>query len=326
MAAVITDPVIPMREKIVNRPLVGRFAPSPSGRMHLGNAFSALLAWLSGRSAGGEMVLRLEDLDPARCKKEYSIQLMEDLRWLGLDWDRGGEQEGYSQSVRSAVYHDYLLRLGDQIYPCFCSRSQLHAASAPHRSDGVPIYDGRCRMLTPQQREERRKVSHPAIRVHVPDETITFTDGLLGEYHQLLALECGDFILRRSDGVYAYQLAVVVDDALMGVTQVVRGADLLDSTPRQIWLQRQWGFPQPAYYHVPLLFGADGHRLSKRQRDLDLGTLRAKGVRPETIIGQLAFWAGLLEQPEPISPRELISVFSWENVRRDPITVTSFPT
>ena len=307
----------------MNNPVVGRFAPSPSGRMHLGNAFSALLAWLSVRSAGGEMVLRQEDLDPQRCRREYALQLEEDLRWLGLDWDRGGSAGGvaYFQSSRSEVYAHYLSELERKgmIYPCFCTRNQLHAASAPHASDGTPIYAGSCRNLTPEERRARAGTRKPALRIRVPEETVTFCDRVMGEYTERLDRDCGDFILRRSDGVHAYQLAVVVDDALMGITQVVRGADLLSSTPRQIWLQRQLGFPQPEYCHVPLLYGRDGHRLSKRQKDLDLGALRGAGKRPEELIGQLACWAGILDRSEPVSARELIGRFDWSRVRRENI-------
>ena len=307
-----------------NGPVVGRFAPSPSGRMHLGNAFSALLAWLSVRSAGGELVLRQEDLDPQRCKRAYAEQIEADFRWLGLDWDRGGSQggPGYFQSNRSERYAEYLERLNRKglIYPCFCTRNQLHAASAPHATDGTPIYAGTCRNLTSAERAERARTRKPALRVRVPAETISFTDTVMGTYAETLDRDCGDFILRRSDGVHAYQLAVVVDDALMGVNQVVRGADLLSSTPRQIWLQRQLGFStQPQYCHVPLLCGEDGHRLSKRQKDVDLGALRQAGRRPEEVVGQLAYWAGLIDRPEPVAARELIPIFDWKKVPRDPI-------
>ena len=308
-------------------PVVGRFAPSPSGRMHLGNAFSALLAWLSVRAADGEMVLRQEDLDPQRCKREYALLLEEDLRWLGLDWDRGGSAggEAYFQSSRGAIYAEYLSLLERRglIYPCFCTRNQLHAASAPHASDGTPIYAGTCRNLTPTERKKRAESRKPALRIRVPEESISFTDRVMGPRMERLDRDCGDFILRRSDGVHAYQLAVVVDDALMGITQVVRGCDLLTSTPRQIWLQRQLGFPCPEYCHVPLLYGGDGHRLSKRQKDMDLGTLRQSGVRPEAIVGRLACWAGLTDRPEPVSPRELVPHFDWANVRRENICVDS---
>ena len=306
-------------------PIVGRLAPSPSGRMHLGNAFSALLAWLSVRSAGGELVLRLEDLDPQRCKKEYCQQVEEDFRWLGLDWDRGGSAggEAFYQSNRRDFYVEALDRLEQKglIYPCFCNRNQLHAASAPHRSDGTPIYPGTCRSLREEERRVKANLRPPAVRIRVPDRTVSFADGLQGTFSQNLVRECGDFLLRRSDGVYAYQLAVVVDDALMGVTEVVRGEDLLDSTPRQLWLQEELGFEHPRYCHVPLLYGADGHRLSKRQRDVDLAAIRASGTAPEAVIGQLACWAGLLERPEPVSAAELVGEFDWSRVRREPVVV-----
>ncbi len=302
--------------------VMGRFAPSPSGRMHLGNAFSCLLAWLSARAAGGGMVLRLEDLDPDRCKEEYCRQVEKDLRWMGLDWDRGGMEDrpDYRQSNCRALYEEAFHRLEEKglLYPCFCSRGELHAASAPHRSDGVLLYSGKCRNLTAEQRLERAKRKRPAIRIRVPDETVTFQDGHLGEYRENLQQDCGDFILRRSDGVYAYQLAVVVDDARMGVNQVVRGGDLLDSTPRQLWLQTQLGLPSPEYYHLPLLLAPDGRRLSKRERDLDFGALRAE-LKPEELIGLLAWLAGQIPKAEPISPRELISEFSWDKVPKEDI-------
>lgn len=303
----------------------GRFAPSPSGRMHLGNAFSALLAWLSVRSVGGRMILRLEDLDTDRCKRAYCDQIEEDYRWLGLDWDEGGSAGGdcYYQSHRSDYYAQALNKLEEAglIYPCFCTRGQLHAASAPHRSDGTLLYAGTCRNLTQREQVERAKVRRPAMRIRVPEARITVADGVQGRYSQILSQDCGDFILRRSDGIFAYQLAVVVDDALMGVNQVVRGEDLLSSTPRQLWLQQVLGYDAPEYYHVPLLYGEDGHRLSKRQKDMDLGALRDMGRRPEEIVGQLAFWAGLLEKPEPVRPAELVSEFDWKKVRKEPIIV-----
>ncbi len=313
-----------MRES--NKRIVGRFAPSPSGRMHLGNAFSALLAWLSVRSAGGHMILRLEDLDRGRCKRAYCDQIEEDYRWLGLDWDEGGSAggDGYYQSNRSHFYAQALQQLEEAgwVYPCFCTRGQLHAASAPHRSDGTPLYPGTCRRLSPAERLERARVRRPAVRVRAPDVQVTVEDGLQGTYRQVLSRDWGDFILRRSDGIFAYQLAVVVDDGCMGVNQVVRGEDLLSSTPCQLWLQQVLGYPAPEYYHVPLLYGEDGHRLSKRQRDMDLGTLRDRGERSEAVVGQLAFWAGLLEKPEPVEAAELISEFDWKKVRKEPVVVS----
>ena len=223
--------------------VTGRFAPSPSGRLHLGNLACSLLAWLSARSQGGRIVLRIEDLDAERCPRKYADALEEDLRWLGLVWDEGGSSGGpngpYYQSECAAIYTESYNKLEAQglVYPCFCSRAQLHAASAPHTSDGNVIYPGTCRGLTAEQIAEKRKKKAPAYRLMVPDEDITFTDGCMGPHTENLLRDCGDFYLRRADGVFAYQLAVVVDDALMGVTEVVRGSDLLSSTPRH-WPSR----------------------------------------------------------------------------------------
>ncbi|MDY3619387.1 tRNA glutamyl-Q(34) synthetase GluQRS [Agathobaculum sp.] len=292
---------------------VGRFAPSPSGRMHLGNVLCALLAWLSARKQGGRYLLRIEDLDEMRCPRSFAGLILDDLRWLGLDWD--GEVP--YQSERTALYERYeaVLREIGLLYPCFCSRAALHAASAPHLSDGRVVYAGTCRDLTPDEAAEKKKVRAPATRLRVPDEEIVFTDGVFGAYRENLARECGDFIIRRSDGVFAYQLAVVVDDALSGVTEVVRGSDLLSSTPRQIWLHRLLGFTPPDYIHIPLLCGHDGRRLSKRDEDLDLGLLRER-FSPERIVGALACAAGLTDRPEPVPARELIGGFSWDRVPR----------
>ena len=305
--------------------IVGRFAPSPSGRMHLGNAFSCLLAWLSARAAGGRVILRHEDLDPARCRRDYADQIEDDLRWLGLDWDEGGSQGGsqYYQSRRKEIYEQYLAALEEKglVYPGCCTRAALHAASAPHAADGTPIYSGACRELSPRQRQERAALRRPALRAMVPAEMVCFRDGLQGQCSFQLQKECGDFILRRSDGVFAYQLAVVVDDGLMGVNQVVRGRDLLPSTPWQLWLQEQLGFPRPEYYHVPLLLAADGRRLSKRDGDMDLGAIRASGVSPQSLTGKLAFLAGITDREEALLPRELIPLFSWEKVKKESIAV-----
>ena len=296
--------------------VVGRFAPSPSGRMHLGNVFAALLAWLSVRSRGGAMILRIEDLDPDRCRQEYIETLRDDLQWLGLTWDT----EQTPQSLRSPAYAAAFDRLQAQglLYPCYCSRTELHAASAPHASDGRVIYAGTCRNLTPAARAAKTKA--PAWRLRVPDEIWAVEDGLQGRYEENLARDCGDFIVRRADGVYAYQLAVVVDDAAGGVTEVVRGMDLLSSTPRQCYLYHLLGKTPPAFFHVPLLLAPDGRRLSKRERDLDLGALRA-AHRPEALLGRLAFWAGLLERPEAVSAAELAADFSWTRVHREPVVV-----
>lgn len=307
------------------RPPVGRFAPTPSGRMHLGNAFSCLMAWLAARSAGGRMVLRIEDLDPRARDPEAARLVMDDLAWLGLDWDEGP----FFQSGRGDAYAEAIARLEGLglTYPCFCTRSELHAATAPHASDGTYVYQGTCKRLSAREAQRRSASRPPATRLSVPSEddpagTVTFEDACHGTVREVLARECGDFLVRRSDGVVAYQLAVVVDDAEMGVTQVVRGRDLLGSTARQIYLQRLLGYPTPRYAHVPLLVAADGRRLSKRDRDLDLGAIRARGERPGQVVGRLARLAGLAETGEEVSADRLVERFSWGYLRRNPNDVT----
>lgn len=294
-------------------PVTGRFAPSPSGRMHLGNLWSSLLAWLAARSAGGRMVLRLEDLDPDRCTQAWCDQVMRDLEWLGLDWDN----EPVYQSRRTPAYEAAFRQLEEKrlVYPCFCTRAERMAASAPHRSDGQAVYDGRCRQLTAEQREDLARQRNPAWRLAVPDRASSFRDLLQGMHEENLLRDCGDFILRRSDGVYAYQLAVVVDDAWMGVTQVVRGSDLLSSTPRQRYLLELLGCPAPEYGHVPLLLAPDGRRLAKRDRDQELDALKARYTAPE-LVGRLAWAAGLLPEYAPAMPEELIPLFAWEKLPR----------
>lgn len=249
---------------------VGRFAPTPSGRMHLGNVFAALIAWLSVKSRGGEMVLRMEDLDTQRTSEEYARVLREDLTWLGLTWDR----ETPPQSRQTRVYDTYFEQLRDKglLYPCYCTRSQLHSVNAPHLSDGTYVYPGTCRNLS--QAERAAFGRNPAWRVRVPDRVWEVEDRIQGFSRWNLSRDCGDMVVRRADGVYVYQLAVTVDDGLAGVTEVVRGSDLLSSAPRQMYLQELFGFPRPAYAHVPMLLAPDGRRLSKRDRDLDLGQLR----------------------------------------------------
>ena len=301
--------------------IAGRYAPSPSGRMHLGNLMCCLLAWLSAKSKGGQVLLRIEDLDTQRCPRAFADAIIDDLAWLGLAAD--GPEPPVYQSERSAVYAQYFEELARRglVYPCFCSRSQLHAASAPHRSDGQVVYAGTCRSLTPAEITERAKTRAPAWRVRVPDEVIAFEDSHMGPCAENLARDCGDFYLRRADGVFAYQLAVVVDDALMGVTQVVRGADLLSSTPRQLWLYRELGLPAPEFYHMPLLLAVDGRRLSKRDGDESLEHLQAR-YTPEQIIGRLAYACGLQNAPDPRTPAELADGFSWQRVPQNDIILT----
>ena len=298
----------------MDRKVVGRFAPTPSGRMHLGNVFAALVAWLSVRSRGGEMVLRMEDLDTQRTSGEFAEILRQDLAWLGLDYDR----ETPPQSQRGPVYDRYFEKLRDLglIYPCYCTRSQLHSVNAPHLSDGTYVYTGTCRDLTQEQRAAFDR--KPAWRVMVPDRVWEVNDLVQGRFQMNLATDCGDMVVRRADGVYVYQLAVTVDDGEAGVTEVVRGMDLLSSAPRQMYLQELFGFPKPVYGHVPMLLAPDGRRLSKRDRDLDLGELR-KRVAPEKLIGTLAFAAGLIDRSEPVSARELAGEFSWNRLHGDAI-------
>lgn len=295
-------------------PPVGRFAPTPSGRMHLGNIFSFLIAWLSVRSRDGSILLRMEDLDTQRTNSENARILREDLLWLGLDWDR----ETTPQSQRSAVYQEYFNKLLDMglLYPCYCTRNQLHSVNAPHLSDGTYIYPGTCRSLTDVQRAAFDR--SPAWRVKVPDRQWTVNDLLQGDYTENLMTDCGDFVVRRSDEMFVYQLAVTVDDGLAGVTEVIRGSDLLSSAPRQMYLQELFQFPHPVYGHVPLLIAPDGRRLSKRDRDTDLGYLRAH-CSPERIIGMLACACGLLDVQEDISAKELLGEFSWSKIKADPI-------
>ncbi len=307
---------------------VGRFAPSPTGYIHLGNVWAALLAWLPIRQKSGTMILRIEDLDPDRSRPEYVERLVRDMKWLGLDWDEdpwtGGAFGPYSQSDRREIYEAALDALKDRgkVYPCFCTRKELREASAPHEEDGVFIYNGKCRRLSGDVRRERLEAGdRHAWRLEVPDQDYGFHDLNYGAYMQNVARDCGDFLLTRTDGVHAYQLAVVVDDGLMGVDMVVRGSDLMDSTPRQIYLHELLGFDIPSFGHVPLLKGENAARLSKRHKSLDLGTLRNAGWAAEEILGLLAVKAGLIERFEPVKARELIDVFSWSKLPKTDISI-----
>ena len=295
--------------------VIGRFAPTPSGRLHLGNLMCAMLAYLSVRRAGGKLLLRIEDLDAARCPfmGENTRYLLDDLAYLGIDFDG----EVLWQSRRTEVYEQYFKRLEEQglLYPCYCSRAELHAASAPHRSDGAVPYDRRC-LLRAARGEEPPAGRRPAWRVRVPDREVTVNDLLEGAYTENLFHDCSDFIVRRSDGVFAYQLAVVVDDGLCGVSEVVRGNDLLDSTPRQIFLQQTLGFSTPVYRHIPLLTDAEGRRLSKRDGDGCMERVRALYPDPKPVIGALAAAIGLLPAPEAITLQQLVPLFDWSKIKR----------
>lgn len=289
--------------------------------MHLGNIASALLSWLSARAQGGAWLLRIEDLDPQRSKREYSRIIEDDLHWLGLDWDEGGldgrgDAGPYSQSRRGDIYVRYLelTNATGYTYPCRCTRAEIMATQAPHQSDGRIVYGGRCRpAVLPAFGADFDGAS---TRICVPDSIISFDDGLYGPQHFNLAREVGDFILRRADGAWAYQLAVVVDDALMGVTEVVRGSDLLLSAAQQIYLYRLLGLEPPRFAHVPLLCNAEGRRLSKRDGSLSMEHLRTTMTAPQ-IIGRLAALLGLLPEPTEITAAELIPDFSWQKIKPD---------
>lgn len=292
---------------------VGRFAPSPSGRMHLGNVYTAVMSWLSARSRGGRWILRIEDLDPQRSKPEYARLIEDDLRWLGLEWDEGGTdgrgpRGPYLQSLRHDLYADALRRLEKKglTYRCICRRADILATQAPHESDGRVIYKGTCRPPRLGGTAEIPADRPAATRLYVPDTTIEFTDRICGTQSVDLATHCGDFILRRADGAWAYQLAVVVDDALMGVTEVVRGNDLLLSTAQQIYLYNLLGYPVPEFAHLPLLCNDAGQRLSKRDGAMAMDALRATHT-PRSLLGHIAHLAGLLPTPAPISLPDLLT-------------------
>lgn len=296
--------------------ITGRFAPTPSGQLHLGNVLCAMLAYLSARIQGGRFLLRIEDLDMPRCPRRLAEQCMEDLQWLGFTWD----EAPLYQSQRCEIYQHYLEELTCQgrIYPCFCTRAQLQASHAPNLGDTQWVYNRACACLTPRQVAELATHRAPALRLRVADEDVSFTDGLFGVQCENLERDCGDFILRRSDGLYGYQLAVVVDDALSGVDEVVRGRDILSATPRQIFLQRCLGFATPRYIHIPLLMDSQGRRLAKRDKDISLPAL-SRRFTPEDILGMLAASAGILEENRPMSLEALIPYFQWSKVGREDI-------
>lgn len=301
----------------------GRFAPSPSGRLHLGNLLSSLLAWLDVRSLGGTMLFRLEDLDPERSYKKCADLMAEDLLWLGLDWDEGWYPNGgamYAQGKRTGLYEDvfHQLQQTGMLYPCYCSRAQRLAASAPHPGDAKDIGCG-CRDLTEDERASFEKNGRmPAVKIRVPNADVSFSDGHYGPQPHTFRAGQDDFIIRRADGVFAYQLAVSYDDAVMGVTRVVRARDLMDSTPKQIWLMEQMGYSAPVYCHGPLLTAPDGRKMSKRDGDLNMEALRQTHT-PEALCGKLAYLAGLLPEPAPVRACDLVSSFSWDQVRKDDI-------
>jgi len=277
--------------------------------MHAGNIFASLISWIVAKRSGGDVVLRIEDLDPDRSKQEFTDQIQKDYEWLGLGWDRGPYYQSQRQQAYQAAFEE-LVRTGNT-YPCFCSRADIkHATQAPHPGE-KRVYPGTCFRLTEQERNQkvaefRARGRKPSIRLHVPQLTIQVHDMFQGTYSQRLDTECGDFLVQRSDGAFAYQLAVVVDDAAMGVNFVVRGVDLLPSTPQQMYLQDLFGFPHPGYGHVPLLVAEKNRRLSKRDHDAGLDKLKESYQTPEGILGHIAYVAGIIPTEEPQSADQLL--------------------
>jgi glutamyl-tRNA synthetase len=310
----------------------GRYAPSPTGRLHVGNARTALLAWLAARAQGGTFVMRLEDLDAARVLPDGEALLVDDLRWLGLDWDEGPDVGGpfspYRQSERRRDYDAAieLLLSNGRAYPCACSRAEVaRAASAPHGADDEgPRYPGTCRGQDPAAVEARARAAgrSPVIRFAGRGERIPFVDCVHGAVEPMGEGGVDDFVLRRADGVAAYQLAVVVDDAAMAIDEVVRGDDLLSSTPRQLALYHALGAAAPRFAHVPLLLDPHGERLAKRTRPASLASLREAGIAAAVLVGRLAASAGLTESDRPLTATELLesvrNVWSWARLARGP--------
>ncbi|RTE07172.1 tRNA glutamyl-Q(34) synthetase GluQRS [Paenibacillus whitsoniae] len=308
----------------------GRFAPTPSGQLHIGNAFTALCAWLQIRQAGGQFVLRIEDIDKGRSRPDLMTQQIDDLRWLGLNWDEGPHVGGpfgpYEQRHREPRYEEALQQLHAKgcIYPCYCSRAELAAiASAPHglSSEG-PVYPGYCRQLSQDERLAKGVQKSPALRFAMPESMNRFDDAVAGQ-QAFSASEIGDFVVKRADGMFSYQLAVTVDDAAMGITDVLRGSDLLDSTPRQLALYAALDLTPPRYAHVALLGDAEGSRMSKRDKSLSIAALRAQGATPERLLGLLAHLAGWLAHPEPVSAAALIPCFHTQQLGKPMIRVTN---
>jgi len=294
---------------------VGRLAPSPTGALHLGNARTFLLAWLSIRSRGGTLLLRVEDIDGPRVKAETVMQALDDLRWLGLDWD--GEPVRQSERLPQYERAAAALVAAGRAYPCVCSRREVElAASAPHAGEEGPAYPGTCRGRFADRAAATSATGRDAaLRFRVDVDAVPFDDGFCGP--QRGAVD-GDFVIGKRDGGPAYQLAVVVDDAAQGVTEVVRADDLLPSTPRQLLLYRALGLAAPRFWHLPLVVGADGRRLAKRHGDTSLRHLRARGVPSQAVVGYLAFLSGLSARGTECRAHDLLAGFDWGRVPRSP--------
>jgi len=303
---------------------VTRLAPSPTGALHLGNARTFLVNWWMARQRGWRVVLRIEDLDGPRVKAGADRAAMDDLRWLGIDWVEGPTY----QSGRAAIYKSAAERLlaAGRAYPCVCTRREVElAASAPHAEDGAAVYSGACRGRFDSVEAARAHAGRePAVRFAVPDQAVEFMDKFRGRTSINPARELGDFVILKADGTAAYQLAVVIDDAETGVTDVVRGDDLIDSTPRQMLLYDALGMRErvPAYWHLPLVVGTDGRRLAKRHGDTRLAYYRERGVRAERVVGLLARWSGI-EAPDEASAADLVSRFDLGRMSTEQVVFTA---
>lgn len=300
----------------------GRFAPSPTGHIHMGNIWIAFLAYASTRLQGGSFLIRMEDIDKQRSKKSLGEALLDDLEWLGFSWDEGPRvsisSEDYWQSNRDAYYDRVLQEWQNEekIYPCFCNRARLHSiASAPHAGEHIPLYDGHCRQLNKEAVAKARLDKHPSYRLRIQDCSITYEDIWQGMQTTSLRAGLDDFVLKRADGMYAYNLAVVLDDAVMGVTEVIRGADLLSSTAQQIYLYQQLGIPFPKYGHAPLLMDREGHRLSKRQAAITVRELRSAGYSQGNIWKYLLRATGLYQGTDDIDLEEAIRLWCQGGLR-----------
>lgn len=297
------------------RRVVGRFAPSPTGELHAGNIFAYLIAWLVAKSHGGSIVLRIEDIDHERSRQSFADKIMHDLEMLGLTWDHGP----IYQRERTAAYANAFATIANTalVYPCFCTRADIHALGAPHAGERF-IYPGLCKKLDTSVRSAHLSAGKQhAWRIEVPDAIYCLNDHIQKTYQQNLVEDCGDFIIRRADGAFAYQLAVVVDDAEEGITSIVRGVDLLSSTPQQMFLQELLGYNTPNYWHIPLFVDKDGRRLSKRHSDAGLDIMLKTYRYPEAIIGHIAFLAGMIDQDSPLTPYDLCAEFKdadWSDV------------
>lgn len=322
--------------------ITGRLAPSPSGEIHLGNAFTYTLAWCAAKKMHGRVLFRMEDIDE-RCRRiDLKNQVIQDMEWLGLDWDGEITYQSNRTHIYDEIFHEIAKK--DLVYPCFCSRADLHAASAPHKTDGMYVYSGKCKNLCESEIAEKAKSKNPSYRIKVPDVNISIADAVCGQYSQNLRTDCGDFVIRRSDNVPAYQFAVSVDDYLQGINQIVRGNDLLSSTPRQVFLRdviNSVTTKNIAYYtdsksleglanslqfaHVPLLTDETGRRLAKRDKDLTIKALRESGVCAKDIIGYFAYILKFVYAPEQMSLDEFLNMFDLDKIENRNLVVGLCP-